>query len=384
MIIGFFSDHNFLTDESEEIYTSGTLDSLFWKRYLDNGAHHVIAVGRYGGAVRGRPKSASAANVSIRFSESLSSPLGLIGFLNDDVIKETVREVDKVIVRLPSEIGNRAIHHAKRLGIPVACEVVACPKDALQFHGSLSAKLYSHFAACRMKRYVGQCDAALYVTQVELQRRYPNIRFVASASNVELHEIKKDCMAERLSRFRKRVSKGELTFGLVGTLQNKSKGVDIAIKALAGKNHKLVVIGRGSHNEYTELAENLGVNVDFKGFINQKEVVFSELDDVDIYLQPSFQEGLSRSTLEAMSRGCPVLTSSAGGFAEITHPEFLHNPGDHKTLSADIDKALTEQTLQKLIFHSLKTSEKYLRANLNAKRIFFYKTFFSEEFPRSL
>ena len=63
MIIGFFSDHNFLTDESEEIYTSGTLDSLFWKRYLDNGAHHVIAVGRYGGAVRGRPKSASAANV---------------------------------------------------------------------------------------------------------------------------------------------------------------------------------------------------------------------------------------------------------------------------------------------------------------------------------
>lgn len=378
MIIGFFSDHNFLDGRAGTVYTSGTLNSEFWGRYLHNGAFQVIAVGRNGGLAKGDSKEASADNVSFRYCDSLSSLSGLLGFREDKVVRDTVREVDKVVVRLPSEIGYRAITYAKQFGKAIACEVVACPKDVLQYHGSIQAKLYALLAAYRMKKYVAKCDAALYVTQRELQRRYPNPFFTTSASNVEIEEVKSNCLPARIARFNQRVPNGGLKICLVGTLENKSKGIDVAIRALSGKAHKLIVIGRGDSQEYERLAKKLSVNVEFKGFISDRNVLLSELDDADLYIQPSFQEGLSRATLEAMSRGCPAITSSAGGFAEVTHPDYIHKPGDHRALATHIDMAIDEAVVEKLVLHSLKTSENYVRATVEKERSLFYRRFFTD------
>lgn len=377
MIVGFFTDHNFLSDPSGIVYTSGTLNSEFWGRYLNNGADHVIAVGRDGGRAKGNPRKASAENVSFRYCDSLSNLAGLLGFMDDEIVMDTVQKADRVVVRLPSEIGYRAIGYAKQFGKPVACEVVACPRDALQYHGSVQAKLYALLAAYRMKKHVAKCNAALYVTQSELQRRYPNFYFTVNASNVEIEETKGDCVHERITRFRYRAAIGALNICLVGTLENRSKGIDIAIRALAGKPHQLTVIGRGDPQGYERLAQKLGVTVEFKGFISERGALLSLLDNADMYIQPSFQEGLSRATLEAMSRGCPVITSSAGGLPEVTHPNFIHKPGDNRTLATHIHNAIDETTIKELILHSLKTSEKYLRDTIEKKRTFFYQTFFA-------
>lgn len=45
--------------------------------------------------------------------------------------------------------------------------------------------------------------------------------------------------------------------------------------------------------------------------------VFSWLDSIDIYVQPSFMEGLCRSIVEAMSRACPVICTNVGGNYEL-------------------------------------------------------------------
>lgn len=377
MIVGFFTDHKFFHDSSKIVYTSGTLNSEFWGRFLDNGAHHVIVVGRNGGALEDNSARASAENVSFRCCESLSNLAGLLGVKDNEIVRSAVRESSKVVARLPSEIGYRAIGYAKQFGKLVACEVVACPKDTLQYYGCVQARLYAPLAALRMKKYVARSGAALYVTQSVLQSRYPNSWLTAFASNVDIMDTEENCLPHRIARFRERACSGALKICLVGTLENKSKGVDVAIYAIAGKPHQLTVIGRGDPQEYVRLAQRVGVTVEFNGFISDRDALLSELDDADIYVEPSFQEGLSRATLEAMSRGCPAITSSAGGFPEVTHPFFIHKPGDYRALGIHINNGLDETTLSDLIVHSIKTSQKYLRSKMQSKRSSFYRSFLS-------
>ena len=71
------------------------------------------------------------------------------------------------------------------------------------------------------------------------------------------------------------------------------------------------------------------------------------LDAVDLYVQPSRQEGLPRGTLEAMSRACPALGSTAGGLPELLEPECLHKPGDAAGLGALITRAAGDRDWQR-------------------------------------
>lgn len=56
--------------------------------------------------------------------------------------------------------------------------------------------------------------------------------------------------------------------------------------------------------------------------------IFEWLDTIDIYIQPSYQEGLCRSVVEAMSRACPVICSDACGERELANEKFIFKRGD--------------------------------------------------------
>ena len=58
--------------------------------------------------------------------------------------------------------------------------------------------------------------------------------------------------------------------------------------------------------------------------------VFNWLDSIDFYLHPSFQEGVPRSLIEAMSRGCPAITSDTGGIPELIEKVNMFTAGDEK------------------------------------------------------
>ncbi|WP_191907340.1 glycosyltransferase family 4 protein [Vibrio diabolicus] len=90
-------------------------------------------------------------------------------------------------------------------------------------------------------------------------------------------------------------------------------------------------MGKGDPSRFDGLAKKHGVDVSFDGFISEKNKILDWLDDIDIYIQPSFQEGLPRATIEAMSRGCIVASSNAGGLNELTLEQFIHSPGDYKS-----------------------------------------------------
>src|SRR5699024_9719142 len=55
----------------------------------------------------------------------------------------------------------------------------------------------------------------------------------------------------------------------------------------------------------------------------QHDEVFNWLETIDIYTQPSRQEGLPRALIEAMSRGLPAFGANTAGIPELIDRNFI-------------------------------------------------------------
>lgn len=123
------------------------------------------------------------------------------------------------------------------------------------------------------------------------------------------------------------------------------KGIDVAIEALAGINGQskkltLLIVGDGPEREkLAQLVESygLGESVIFAG---RRKDVADILAAVDLFLLPSFVEGLPMALLEAMASGCAVIATSVGDVPDVVDSEVgkLIPPRDIQSLKS----ALTE------------------------------------------
>ncbi|USN97987.1 MAG: glycosyltransferase family 4 protein [Phycisphaeraceae bacterium] len=105
----------------------------------------------------------------------------------------------------------------------------------------------------------------------------------------------------------------------VGELTD-TRGVDLVIRAMAAQADgvrerlQLVVVGDGPCREpLGALAGELGVRASLPGRLPHDEVM-SLMRTCSIFVHVSSQRRLSRSLLEAMSHGCPVITSDIPEF----------------------------------------------------------------------
>lgn len=101
--------------------------------------------------------------------------------------------------------------------------------------------------------------------------------------------------------------------------------------------------------------------------------VFEWLDSLDIYVQSSYQEGLCRAIIEAMSRALPVICSNTGGNFELIDKDYIFECGDYKTLAKLIEKIrpnLSEQARK-----NFEHSKDYEKNMLDERRQKFFKEF---------
>ena len=241
-------------------------------------------------------------------------------------LEEAVERSEAVIGRLPSEIGLAAVSLARKSGKPVAIEMVACPWDGLRSHGSTVARLYAPVAYWRTRRAVAASHFVRYVTDEFLQRRYPTRGRSIVASDVDLPPADGAVLDARLGSLAVRTS---LTFGMIASLFHKQKGIQVALMALAEARTRrpdlrLRILGPGDAQRWRDQASLLGVAeaVTFCGTLPRGEAVLDWLDGIDVYVQASFQEGLPRALVEAMSRATPALASDAGGTRELIEREY--------------------------------------------------------------
>ena len=163
--------------------------------------------------------------------------------------------------------------------------------------------------------------------------------------------------------------------GLIGSLKHRYKGITTVLEALGKVRTQLPplvfrVLGGGDSRPWRAEAVRNGVNhiTFFDGTLPAGEEVLRWLDGVDIYLQPSFQEGLPRALIEAMSRGCPALASTCGGIPELLEAESLVKPGDAAHLARLLIMATTNRDWQSSQARRNWTSSKEYDCNLLAAR----------------
>ena len=78
----------------------------------------------------------------------------------------------------------------------------------------------------------------------------------------------------------------------------------------------LQIVGAGPERERLEqLAKNLGVAeaVDFKGYVEDEQELYSLLQGADIFILSSVTEGFPRAIYEALAMRLPIVTTGVGG-----------------------------------------------------------------------
>jgi len=161
---------------------------------------------------------------------------------------------------------------------------------------------------------------------------------------------------------RRRGNNPYFTFCFVGRLNEIKNlgtlvdGFSIAYEALKRVcNPKLILVGDGVQrkillNKSREL--HIEDSVLFPGDVAD---VRPYLQQSDVFVLPSWTEGLSNALLEAMACGLPVIVSNVGGNKEvITHKEngLLFNPGDPKNLANLMVEIVSNIELRQKIGHN--------------------------------
>jgi glycosyltransferase involved in cell wall biosynthesis len=384
----FAHDYPFIAGPGGEVYSDR--GDWPWQRYLDFADHLTVA-----SRMTELPDDAStdaltqvsASNVRYEAIPSLSGPL--IRFTNRREARRRLRHVlsraDALVARLPSEVGVAAVEAAEALGKPWGVELVTCPWDSLWNYGTWQGKVYAPIAWWRTRRLLGRAPYAVYETQRFLQRRYPSGDRSVSCPIVELPTFGEEVLSRRIER----ITGWEepLRIGLIGALSVGFKGIDTAIEALRRERPRLPafelrVLGAGDPARWQRLADRagLGDRVRFDGVLPAGDPVYRWLDETDLYLQPSFQEGLPRGTLEAMGRGCPALGSTAGGIPELLEPGSVHAPGDAERLGRLIVRAARDREWQRdQARRNFTLAKRYTKAHLDVVRGEFWQEFVLRE-----
>ena len=128
-----------------------------------------------------------------------------------------------------------------------------------------------------------------------------------------------------------------------------NKGYEVALEALSRLRAELpatwrwIVVGEGSLRAGLELAvgrRGLAGSVFFAGSLSDADM-HSLLARADLFLNPTLYEGSSLVTLEAMSHGCAVVASRAGGIPDKIEEGvtgWLAEPGDAGSLAEAIGR----------------------------------------------
>lgn len=130
------------------------------------------------------------------------------------------------------------------------------------------------------------------------------------------------------------------------------KGIPILLEAIkqlqpAHPNLKLTVVGDGpERKDFERRACELGIvdRVEFVGYQSQSQVR-DRLNQTDLFVLPSFAEGVPVVLMEAMAAGVPVVTTRIAGVAELVDDGVsgrLVPPGNVESLKDAIDGLLND------------------------------------------
>ena len=298
---------------------------------------------------------------------------------NREILEKEIRNSDIVVARLPSFTGLQAVKIAKRLNKPYMVEAIGCAWDGY-WNYNIKGKFLAPFLFLKMRKAFRDASHAVYVTDKFLQDRYPCKGQSIGASNVHIYPNSEDILTIKLQNIDNLNFHGVIKLATAAAIDNPLKGQQYVFEAIAklkimGYKFHYYLLGGGNPIRLKSLAENLGIEeqVHFIGQLSQEEVI-KFMSQIDIYVQPSKQEGLPRALIEAMHQACPAIGSRIAGIPELISPECLFKKGDVKSIIRILSK-MTKDKMKKYAQENYKTSLKYEIQTIEKHRNEFFKKF---------
>ncbi len=303
----------------------------------------------------------------------------------EDIIKKEVLKADYVIART-SSIGFIAIKYAKKYNKPYLVEVVSCYWDALWNH-SLKGKVIAPYSFLKSKKIIREASHVVYVTNEFLQNRYPTNGKHTNCSNVALTEFDDKVLDRRLNKIESMQNNEKIVIGTTAAVNVRYKGQQYIIQALGelkkqGIDHfEYQLVGGGNQAFLKSVSEKYDVldQIKFLGTMPHNKV-FEWLETIDIYTQPSRQEGLPRALIEAMSKAVPAFGARTAGIPELLENQFIFS-NTRKNIDEIIEilKSFDKETMINQSKRNFEESKKYDKNVIEERRREFF-----EEFRNSL
>ena len=294
------------------------------------------------------------------------------------IVIENITPDRAVIIRAPSTSGTIAAKYCHKIGKPFLVEAVGCPWDSLWNH-SLRGKITAPRSWLHFRRTMKLAPYAVYVTSEFLQRRYPTQGAQAAISDVELQPMDDSIIEKRLEKIESHT--GKIKLATAAAVNVAFKGQQFVIEALAklkakgNTDFEYHMAGGGDNSALKNLAEQLGVaeQVVFEGSLPHDKM-FAWLDNMDLYIQPSLQEGLPRAVVEAMSRGLPALGARTGGIPELLGEKYIFERKGVDDI-AKLLPAVSKEEMLTMAKNNFEHAKDFQKELLEKKRYEFYAAF---------
>lgn len=193
------------------------------------------------------------------------------------------------------------------------------------------------------------------------------IKLIKNGVDLSQFTLDQNCMKKELN-----IAENEFVIGAIGRF-DRVKNYSTLIKAflLFAKTHdrlKLVMVGDG--DEYDSLKKEIleSGHADQISLLGKRNDIAALLNCFDVFVQPSFYEGLSNTILEAMAMGLPIIASNVGGNRDIIHHGsngLLFHPDDVHGLTSSLEEIYKNNGLRehmgklnrKTVLHEFSLSE---------------------------
>lgn len=309
---------------------------------------------------------------------------------NDNIIKGQMGRLDvnMLVCHVPSGNSRHAIKHAIKFKKPYFEVIVGCAWDALwnyDWRGKCLA-IPSYFG---MKKIVHNSSFALYVTKDFLQKRYPCDGLTEYASNVCIEQSPNCVLENRIKRIENYTAGAPINLVTTAAVSVPYKGQKYVIGALAKLNKELnfnyhyYMIGGGDQSFLKNVAKQAGIEeyVHFMGALPHDKVT-ETLDLMDIYIQPSKQEGLPRALIEGMSRALPAVGTRVAGIPELLTDDYLIKKSSINDIVDVLSKRMDKESMKLQARNNFAKASEYTLDVINERRQAFFDKFISHYFPK--
>lgn len=387
----FVYEDKIAQDADGNYYTGSAFSQEVFDRYLQHFEHITLlmrkaAVNPEDFATLSRMNRLETSNIDVVILPDLNASIRNFFSLRlrnefKHAVQSNITSDRAVIIRAPSRSGTIAADFCHKNNKPYLAEAVGCPWDSLWNH-SLKGKVLAPIEWKNFRRTMRNSDYAVYVTSSFLQNRYPTKGKSAAISDVELQPMDDTVLEKRLFSIQNHT--GRIKLATAAAVNAAYKGQHFVIEALAklkiqgNSSFEYHLAGGGDPSVLQALAKQLDVSdqVFFEGSLPH-DAMFKWLDSMDLYIQPSLQEGLPRAVVEAMSCGLPCVGARTGGIPELLGEDCIFPQKDVNAIVKQLC-ALKTEDMKRMAKRNFEYAKQFQKEFLENKRFSFYSAFAAE------